>query len=339
MRAENPETVNCPSCGSALIGGLRFCRMCGYRLGEGLDEYVPTQRLDPAAAQPFAPPRPTTDPFAARQTWGAAPIQPAQPFGAPAQQSAVTSSLLSKACSTNRGGLRWLWTIIVLMIVLSVGGAALKAGLRAAKGGTGEIFITKSFLGVDGLENAPGGGAMITGIAAPDTPAVRAGLIGGDIVKSFDGKPVEDAGAVRDLLANTPAGKTVEVVYVRDGVEAKTVLTTIATKDNPEFRAFDQRPGGRGDIGVNRRDLDRVSVPGTNLFGAELGSIDRNGPADMSGLRKGDVVIKFGEFPIRTPGDLRYRIYEALPGTTVNVTVVRGSEQLEIPVRIGRSKD
>src|SRR4051812_3008846 len=101
MRAENAETVNCPSCGAALIGGLRFCRMCGYRLGEGLDEYVPTQRLDPNAAQPFAPPRPSTDPFAARQTWGAAPIEPMRPFGAPAQgeHRGATSSLWSKTCS------------------------------------------------------------------------------------------------------------------------------------------------------------------------------------------------------------------------------------------------
>ena len=37
---------------------------------------------------------------------------------------------------------------------------------------------------------------------------------------------------MRELLKTTPAGKTVEVVYVRDGVEAKTVLTTIAEKDN-----------------------------------------------------------------------------------------------------------
>ena len=67
MRAENAETVNCPSCGAALIGGLRFCRRCGYRLGEGVDEYVPTQRLDPSTAT-AAPPRPSTDPFNARHT-------------------------------------------------------------------------------------------------------------------------------------------------------------------------------------------------------------------------------------------------------------------------------
>lgn len=334
MRAENAETVNCPSCGSALIGGLRFCRRCGYRLGEGVDEYVPTQRLDPAAAA-AASQRPSTDPFAARQTWG--PMQPARPFGAVGEQKGSTSSFLSKSCSTSRGGLWWLWAAVVLMLVLGVGGAVLKSVRRGAASGP---VAMKSFLGVDPFdEDAEGGGALIAGIAAPDTPVVRAGLIGGDVIKSFDGKPVRDADDMRELLKATPAGKTVEVVYVRDGVEAKTVLTTIAERDNPGMRPFERRPGGAGNIGINRRDIDRVKVPGMNIYGAEIGDIDRNGPADMFGLREGDIVIKFGEFPVRTPGDLRYRISEAQPGLTVPITVVRGTEQMEIPVKIGKSRD
>ena len=81
---------------------------------------------------------------------------------------------------------------------------------------------------MDGFENVQGGGALITGIAGPGTPVVRAGLIGGDIVKSFDGKPVRDAREMRRFLDETPVGKTVEVVYVRDGVMATTTLTTMA---------------------------------------------------------------------------------------------------------------
>src|SRR5215217_6434770 len=152
MRAENAETINCPSCGSALIGGLRFCRMCGYRLGEGVDEYVPTQRLDPTMA---APPRPSTDPFAARQTWGAGPMQPVRPFGAVGERPGATSSLLSKSCSTSRGGMWWLWAVVALMIVLGVGGAAVKSVRR---GGANGPVVTKSFIGVDPFdEDAEGG--------------------------------------------------------------------------------------------------------------------------------------------------------------------------------------
>lgn len=339
MRAENADVVNCPSCGATLIAGLRFCRMCGYRLGEGLDEYVPTQRLDPAAKPASAPPRPSTDPFNPRQTWGAAPIQPVRPFGVSAGQEDATSSLWSRACAPRRGGW-WLWMTVAIVLLVAGGMVPLsfmkRGGPRVVVGG---VPITKSFLGVDGFEDAPGGGALITGIAAPDTPVVRAGLIGGDIIKSFDGKAVKDEDAMREILAATPAGKTVEVVYVRDGAQATAVLTTIASKENPGLRVFDRRPGGAGNINVDGGDLERVAVPGTNLYGVELGDVDRNGPADMAGLRKGDIVTKFGDFPIRTPGDLRYRIAEALPGSVVKVLIVRGTEQVEIPVKVGRSKD
>jgi membrane-associated protease RseP (regulator of RpoE activity) len=332
MRAEN--IVNCPSCGATLIAGLRFCRMCGYRLGEGVEEYVATQRFDAASMPTAAPPAPATDPFQARQTWGAAPIQPIQPFGAPlnGQQAQGSTSKLAKMCRPVRGV--WLW-VTIITIILVVGGM-MPLAMRS-RGGGGAPAVTRSFLGVDGFETAPGGGALVTGIAGPETPIVRAGLIGGDIIKSFDGKPVRDAGIMRRILGETPVGKTVDVDFVRDNVPGSTKLTTGAEQDTPGLRMFDRRPGGRGIIGVDVGG--RVQVPNSNIFGVELDDVNRNEPADIAGLKDGDIIIKFGDFPIRTPGDLRYRVAEALPGTTVPVTVVRGTEQVEIPVKVGRSRD
>lgn len=336
MRAEN--MVNCPSCGSALVAGLRFCRRCGYRLGEGVEEYVATQRFD-AASMPTAAtaPPPATDPFQAHQTWGAAPMQPAQPFGANTslggQQPQGATSKLSKLSRPARGGW-WLWVIIGLVILISAGTSPLWMGGR---GGANRPAPVRSFVGVDGFENAPGGGAFVVGIAGPETPLLRAGLIGGDVIKSFDGKEVRNAGDMRRILGETPVGKTVEVGYVRDGVFGTTQLTTAAERDTPGLRWFDQRPGGRGVLGV---DVGRrVQVPNSSIFGVELDDVDLNRPADIAGLKEDDIVIKFGDFPIRTPGDLRYRIAEAVPGQTVPVTVVRGSEQMEIPVKVGKSRD
>jgi hypothetical protein len=341
MRAEHTDNVNCPSCGATLVAGLRFCRMCGYRLGEGVEEYVATQRFDAASMPTAQAPPPATDPFAARQTWGAAPIQPIQPFGATSALSrpeeAGQLTTWGKMCAPKRGGW-WLWVMIAVVLLIAGGMIPLSMMSRRAGGLNGPVPV-RSFLGVDGFERAPGGGALVIGIAGPDTPVVRAGLIGGDIIKSFDGRPVQDNEEMRRILAQTPVGKTVEVVYVRDGATATTMLTTVAEKDTPGLRVFDRRPGGAGNIGISRNDLERVSVPGTNIFGAELGDIDRNGPADLAGLREGDIVIRFGDFPIRTSGDLRYRISEALPGSVVKVLVVRGAEQIEIPLKVGRSRD
>lgn len=342
MRAENAETVNCPSCGAALIGGLRFCRMCGYRLGEGVDEYVPTQRLDPSTAQPFAPPRPSTDPFAARQTWGgAAPMQPARAFGTAALDDRKgTTSSLWKTCAPRRG-LWWLWMIIALTLVLSVGGTALKGKFRFGGGGGsgGSVPVVNSLLAeADGYDTADGGGAMLRGLAGPGTSLEAAGLAGGDIITSFDGQPVRDSDALKRLIAATPIGKQVEVTFIRDGDTKKTVLTTVGGQT---FRGMDtlrQRPGGRGVLDVDFDDGDRVRVPNTNVYGIELDDVERNGPADLAGLKKGDIVITFDGQPIRTAGDLRYRAGAATPGGVVDVVVVRGGQQITIPVKMGRQR-
>jgi len=331
MRAEN--MVNCPSCGATLVAGLRFCRMCGYRLGEGVEEYVATQRFDAASMPTAAPPSPATDPFQARQTWGNAPVQPVRPFGATSALDGRqgSTSKLARMCRPVRG--MWLWVTII--IVIMVVGGMMPLAMRGRGGGAAPAVV-RSFLGVDGFEDAPGGGAFVQGISGPETPIVRANLIGGDVIKKFDGKDVRDAGEMRRILAETPVGKTFEVVAVRDGVTFTTTLTTVAQKDTPGMRPFEQRPGGRGVLGVDVGD--RVQVPNMNIFGVELDDVNRNEPADIAGLKEKDIVIKFGDYPIRTPGDLRYRIAEALPGSTVTVTVVRGTEQMEIPVKIGRSR-
>ncbi|MCA1591147.1 MAG: PDZ domain-containing protein [Acidobacteria bacterium] len=329
------EPTACPSCRAALVAGMRFCRMCGYRLGEGVEEYAETRRFD------------GTMPTAARPTANAAPrvTMPGQ-WGAVAPVN--TSSLehprkssmwwnWTRVCHPMR--MNWMMWMILSIAILSATGVVSRrvAGLR--RGPMINIVAPHSFLGVDGFDTADGGGAMIQGIAAPDTPVERAGLIGGDIINSFDGKPVADDDAMREILAATPVGKTVEVVYTRDSATAKTILTTISEKNFRGLSPLDERPGGKGIIGVDTSDLEHVRVPNSNTYGVQLGDVKRNGPADLAGLRQGDIVTDFGGKPIRTGGDLRLRIYEAVPGSTVPVVVMRGGERLEIPVKIGRGKD
>jgi membrane-associated protease RseP (regulator of RpoE activity) len=341
MRAENTETVNCPSCGATLVAGLRFCRRCGYRLGEGVEEYVQTQLFDPASAPVTAPPPPATDPFAPRTTWGGAQqMRPLQPLGTTTLtplHDAAAPSVWGRACSSKRGGW-WLWVLIVLVLMFGAGLLPFTMKLRG-RGSRQDVGAPATSLvaEADAYDTADGGGAFIRGLAGPDTSLERAGLVGGDIIMSFDGKPVRDADALRKLIAATPPGKAVEVVYVHDAETKKTMLTTTARQDFRGMQPVESRPGGRGVLGIDPGD--RVRLPNSNVYGVELDGVDRNGPADLSGLKKGDVVTEFDGKPIRTAGDLRLRIYEALPGGTVKVVLMRDGQMLEIPVKMGRQKD
>ncbi|HEY0004797.1 MAG TPA: PDZ domain-containing protein, partial [Pyrinomonadaceae bacterium] len=193
----------------------------------------------------------------------------------------------------------------------------------------------ESYLGAGGFEETSDGLALDV-VTPPGSPADRAGLVGGDIIISFDGQPVREARAFKRLLEQTPAGKTVDVIFMRDGATKIAKLTTISEDEQERLKElFDERPEGKGYIGEGT-DLERVQLPGSNIYGVSLNAIRTNRPAEVSGLRNGDIVIEFDGVPTRTRKELESRIQRALPGSTATATVMRGNERLEIPVRIGR---
>lgn len=326
-------TVTCPSCRAELVAGLRFCRMCGFRLGEGVEEYNETRRFD-GRKPPFAPPAAKGEPPFAQNMWTAAPLAPLAPH-APARPDAAA------------GGWRWTnlfkpwrmgwvgWIVLSLVIMVVVGMGINDGNRRRGRAADApRISVERE---ADGFETADGGGAFLVGLDGPNTSLEGAGLRGGDTITSFDGKPVRDARALRRILRATPPGKVVEVVYISEGQTRTATLVTAAAGGYRGRAALRERPGGEGQIGVNSGD--RVRVPELNTHGTELDRVTRNGPADMAGLKKGDIVLEFNGQPTRTPGDLRLRIYEAVPGSTVVAVVMRGGERLEIPIKVGRSRD
>ena len=79
-----------------------------------------------------------------------------------------------------------------------------------------------------------------------------------------------------------------------------------------------------------------MQVPGKNIYGVKLNSLLRSRPADIAGIKEGDIVIEFDGVPIRTKDEFLMRVKRALPYSTVKVVVIRGEEQLEIPVKMGK---
>jgi len=77
-------------------------------------------------------------------------------------------------------------------------------------------------------------------------------------------------------------------------------------------------------------------VPGKNIYGVKLNSLLRSRPADIAGIKEGDIVTEFDGVPIRTTDEFLMRIRRALPYSTVKVVVFRDGQQLEIPVKMGK---
>jgi S1-C subfamily serine protease len=129
----------------------------------------------------------------------------------------------------------------------------------------------------------------------------------------------------------------VDVVFLRDGESKTAKLTTVSKEEFDRLsRAFSKRPEGHGRFGFDDGNTERVPIAGTKTFGVRLDEVTPNLPADMAGIKEGDIVIEFDGLPIRTRGELSSRVRRALPYTTVDVTVMRGTEKIKIPVKMGR---
>ncbi|HEX5834492.1 MAG TPA: PDZ domain-containing protein [Pyrinomonadaceae bacterium] len=230
--------------------------------------------------------------------------------------------------------------VFVGLLVFFVGAAAFTAIINPIRNSVGgsvmRTAVVRSYVGVDGWDTTDNG-VTFGSVDAPGGPADKAGLVGGDIITKFDGQEVRDEDQMGELMERTPIGKTVDIEYIRDGEKKKTQLTTISQDDFRRLsRDFEKRPEGRAQFGYEDGDAERVQVPGKNIYGVKLNSLLRSRPADIAGIKEGDVVIAFDDVPIRTTDEFLMRVRRAVPYSTVNIKVVRGEEELEIPVKMGK---
>jgi serine protease Do len=191
----------------------------------------------------------------------------------------------------------------------------------------------RSFFGAEEFGDTEGQQGAIVAGALPGSPAERAKLIDGDIITKFDGKPVNGEDSMYEALRGTPIGKTVEVSFLRDG-EAKTAQLTVIS--NQDYNADAFRPKERGMLGIDSDEAARVPIEGTKFHGVRLGEVYANRPADLAGLKEGDIVVEFDGKPVRTREGLNGYINFAKPASTVNVVVYRAGERITIPVKMGR---
>jgi membrane-associated protease RseP (regulator of RpoE activity) len=303
--SDSVPSTTCVNCHSAMPVELRFCRNCGFRLGEGVTEYSETIRFDSTHA--------------------------------PLVSGGVAASTPPKR-RRRMSGMAW---IFVGLVVFFVCAAAFTAVLAPFRPHTRMVNIPKppkSYVGVNGFDTAENGvGATFDYVDAPDTPADKAGLVGGDIITSFDGQQIHSEDEMSDLLIRTPIGKTVDVQYLRDGETKTTKLTTVSQEDFKRLsNAFDRRPEGLAQFGYDDDNAERVAIPNSKMFGVQVNTIHQSRPADLAGIKNSDIIVEFDGVPIRTPDEFRMRVRRALPYSTVKIVLFRGEERMEIPVKMGK---
>src|SRR5690348_7593263 len=167
----------------------------------------------------------------------------------------------------------------------------------------------------------------------PGSPAEKAGLKGGDVITTVNGKAVKTGNDLVNPIAQAPIGSKVKLSYMRDG-KLKDVETTVEDRTrvfpNTAGRMSDQPDeeapaefGVRVDALTPER-AQQVGVEGHK--GVVVTEVDPASFADDLGFARGDVITEINRQPITSMADYRAAITKLKPGSNVVFKVLRGTD-------------
>jgi serine protease Do len=181
-------------------------------------------------------------------------------------------------------------------------------------------------------------------------PAEKARIRGGDVILTFDGKPVPDMRRLPRIVAETPIEKDVVVTLWREGkeVSVKAKLgeleeaekTSLATA-TPERGKPGDKPGRIEALGMALSaatpELRERFDLGDNVAGVVVTDVDANGSAAEKGIRPGDVIVEVGQEEVKTPADFAAKVKKAQDAKrrSVLLLVERQGEMRFVALRIG----
>jgi Do/DeqQ family serine protease len=183
-------------------------------------------------------------------------------------------------------------------------------------------------------------GALVSGVTAGG-PAERAALRRGDVIMAFNGVPVADSNALRNMVARTLPGVAVTLTVSRDGREQQIPLTLGELPAEKDTASAGDGGGARGaastgKLGVGVEPVTPALAQRFNLKAGTQGlvvmAIDPAGPSAEAGLQEGDVIEEVNRQPVRTAADLQAALKQT--GTRPALLLVnRGGDGLFLTVR------
>jgi serine protease Do len=190
-------------------------------------------------------------------------------------------------------------------------------------------------------------GALVASVT-PDGPAALAGVEAGDIVLSFNGRPVRESRRLPRIVAETPIGAEVPMVVWRHGGEVE--LTVVVGELDETQEATAQAPHANPDQAQDEAVVAELGLTlgtitperrsqfnlGADTEGVVVVMVEPGSPSDLKGIVPGDVIVEVMQEPVNSPGDVAMRVREAeeVGRRSVLVLLDRGGELRFEAIRI-----
>ncbi|MDT3679092.1 MAG: DegQ family serine endoprotease [Burkholderiaceae bacterium] len=176
-------------------------------------------------------------------------------------------------------------------------------------------------------------GALISSIA-PDSAAQKAGLKPGDVILSFNGKPVEQSGDLAAMVGMTKPGAKVALEVMRDGKKQQIDATLGEAKPEQVASSESESPNANsGRLGLAVRPLDNDERKSARIDKGGLLVEDATGAARRAGIRPGDVILSVNGQSVDSVESLRDKV--SGDNDKLALLVQRGNMRIFVPLNLG----
>ena len=179
-------------------------------------------------------------------------------------------------------------------------------------------------------------GALVSDVT-DGSAADKAGIKRGDVILSYQGRPVIDTNSLRNDIAATKPGSTVTLQVMRDGRTSEMKATLAESPDAKNVRGGDEGEArGSSKFGMTVEPLTpeiaRQLEIDRDVKGVVITDVDPSGAAASAGLKEGDVIQQVNGKSVRSADEVRSALNNAGDKPAV-LLIARGDATVFVPLR------
>jgi len=179
-----------------------------------------------------------------------------------------------------------------------------------------------------GLKGA--NGALVSSVEKGG-PAEKAGLLPGDVILKFNGKPVGDSGELPGLVVETKPGTSVSLQILRKGTP-RDVNIVIGELPADKETAGTEKSAGAEHMGLAISDLTPDQKRQLDVDHGVLVD-DVQGAAEQAGIQPGDVILAINNIDIAGIEPFKRLISQQRRGAAIALLIQRGDSTFYVALK------
>ncbi|MDR2589348.1 MAG: Do family serine endopeptidase [Spirochaetales bacterium] len=162
------------------------------------------------------------------------------------------------------------------------------------------------------------------------SPADKGGILPGDFITQLDGKKISSSNELVQMVADLEVGRKVSFVLTRQSKEEKFTVA-ITARDTQQTITEQSKNLWPGLIVVPLTDEIKKELETSALGGVAVRSVEQRTPADLAGLKSGDVILEINGKKVSNLLEFYARLNDTSSGK-IEFVYERGGVKMSIGV-------